>query len=166
MLIGPFVGEAMHFKVFIVAGDEMSIERGDDGFGLRPPEFHVLRIVLRREMTAIAEIDYAAEFIVPAPLPRPIQDFEREVCDMFVTAAIPCLLKQEPRCFNAMTGVYDATVECVNQLAFGADHFKQSLEFGMEEVVLNGIERSVDTLFKNRVGDDFAAVLIRIIVTE
>ena len=47
MLVGPVADESVLFEVLFVARRPIRIQRHDDGLALRPPEFHVLRIVLR-----------------------------------------------------------------------------------------------------------------------
>ena len=79
MLVGPVADELVLLEVFFVARRQIGIQRHDNRLALRPPEFHVLRIVLRRQILAVAEIDDAAKLLVPAPVPRPVENLQREL---------------------------------------------------------------------------------------
>ena len=61
------------FEVHIVAGSEIGVQRCDDGFTLWPPELHVLRIVLWRQIATVAKVDYSAKFVVTSPVVRPVE---------------------------------------------------------------------------------------------
>ena len=74
--IGPLADLLVALQIFVIARGQIGVERSDDGFALRPPELHVLRIVLRRQVFAVAEVDDSAKFLVPSPVPRPIEDGE------------------------------------------------------------------------------------------
>ena len=67
--IGPLADALMTIEIFVVARYEERIERRNDSLGLRPPELHVLRIVLYWQVAAVAEVDDAAILLVPSPVP-------------------------------------------------------------------------------------------------
>ena len=67
--ISPLADALVAIEILLVASTEISIERADDSLALRPPELHVLRIVLRRQVLAVAEVDDAAVLLVPSPVP-------------------------------------------------------------------------------------------------
>ena len=46
----------------------------DDGFVVRPPEFHVMQVFLYRQAAQIPEVEQPAEFFVPATDPLPVGD--------------------------------------------------------------------------------------------
>ena len=72
--IRVFVYLLVHFQVFGIACGFIGIQRGDDGFALWPPELHVVPILLGREVFAILEIVDSAVRLIPAPVPRPVED--------------------------------------------------------------------------------------------
>ena len=62
-----------HRAYFVVAGQLVGQQRGDDRFVLRPPEFHVVPVLLDRHAVDVAEIEHPAVLLVPAALPHPVE---------------------------------------------------------------------------------------------
>ena len=77
--ICPLADLTVAVEILVVARCQVSIQRGDDRLALRPPELHVQRIVLRRQVLAVAEVDDASVFLVPSPVPRPVEDGQSRV---------------------------------------------------------------------------------------
>ena len=69
----PFAYLLVPDEVLVIASCLVGIECCDDSLGLWPPELHVLRVVLRWQVAAVAEVDDAAILLVPAPFPRPVK---------------------------------------------------------------------------------------------
>ena len=44
--IGPLADLLVALQIFVIARGQIGVERSNDGFALRPPKLHVLRIVL------------------------------------------------------------------------------------------------------------------------
>ena len=117
--VGPIANELMALAVFLVASGQVCIERTDDGFALWPPELHVLRIVLRRQVLAVAEVD-ATILLVPSPVPRPVEDLQGKLRQVFIPSTELRFLQNEPSRLDAMTRI-DGTREIgVNKLSIGS----------------------------------------------
>ena len=138
MGISPITDLLMHLKIFFILGSLISIQSGNDGFGLRPPELHVLRIVLNREVAAIAEIDDATILFVPAPVPRPFQYLKGHLYQFLIPTTMTGFFHNEPRGFDAMTGINNTAVTGVDKLTFRPHHLEHCLELGMHEIAANG----------------------------
>ena len=64
----------MHFEIFGVASRLVGVKRSDNRLALWPPKLHVVPILLGREVFAILEIVDSAVRLIPAPVPRPVED--------------------------------------------------------------------------------------------
>lgn len=116
MGISPVADLPVHSKIFFIMSRLIGIKSSNNRFGLRPPEFHILRIILRREMTAIPEINYASIFFVPAPFPRPIKNLQRHLHQLLIPITKAGFLQNEPRSLDAMPRIDDPTVASINKL--------------------------------------------------
>lgn len=59
--------------VFQVAGELIREQRGNESFIVRPPELHVMPVLLHGLVVDVSEIQNAAKLRVPTPRPHPVE---------------------------------------------------------------------------------------------
>ncbi len=134
----------MHGRVLGVAGEMIGEQRGDNGLVVRPPEFHVVPILLHGQPLHIAEVEEPAILRVPAPRPHPLEDGLAQGAQACVVAAHARLLQDEPGRLDGMAGVEHAAIEVIEELAVGADRLQHGAQVRLHEIALDLVDTAVD----------------------
>lgn len=140
---GPVAELVVPVEVFFVAGLVVGHEGGDEGFVVRPPEFHVVPVFLDGFLIEVAEVVEAAVFGVPAAVPHPVEHVAADLAEGGVVA-VGGFLKDEPCGFDGVAGVELAAVEVVDDGAIWGDGFHDCLEVGFDEEADDVVEAAVD----------------------
>ena len=153
MGIGPVADLLMHLQIFFIARGLISIQSGNNGLCLRPPELHILRIILGRKILAITEINDTAIFFVPSPVPGPVKDSQCHIHQFFIPIAVLGLFQNKPGRLDAVSRIDGATVDRIDKFSVRTYHFKQCLEFRMHEISTQCLDGTVYLLCQQRVVD-------------
>ena len=132
--VSVFVDQFVHFEVFRVACRFISIQRGDDGFALRPPELHVVPVFLLRTVLAIPEIGDSAMCFVPAPFPGPVQDREPHLLQLRVPVPVLGFFEDEPCRFDGMARIDGPAGNRIDKFAVRPDRFEDGLKLRLHEI--------------------------------
>lgn len=73
MFESPVIDLFVYIEILFISGKFVSIQRSDNCLALRPPEFHILSIILTRQPLAVTEIDNSAILFIPTPLELPVK---------------------------------------------------------------------------------------------
>ena len=74
----PLMNLLVPAQIFVVARERPGQQRGNNGFAVRPPEFHVVPILLDWQPAQVAKIEDAALLFIPAALPHPVENRQPE----------------------------------------------------------------------------------------
>ena len=129
MLVGPLVSLLVDFEVFLIPCNEIGIKGCDDGLALRPPELHILGVVLRREVSAVAEVDDAAVLLVPTPFVVPVENLHAEFAHCLRVWIERSRIHKEPGCLDAVARIDDAAGDGIDELALFVHAFEYSVIF-------------------------------------
>ena len=132
--IRVFVYLLVHFQVFGIACGFIGIQRGDDGFALRPPELHVVPVFLLRTVLAIPKIGDSTVCFVPTPFPGPVQDREPYLLQLRVPVPVLGLFEDEPCRFDGMARIDGPAGNRIDKFAVRPDRFEDGLKLRLHEI--------------------------------
>lgn len=104
VLVGPVVDLTVPVRVLFVSGQCIGKQSRDDRFVLRPPEFHIVPILLNGQTVDIDEVPHAAVLTVPTTFPHPIEHLAAGV-DQNIVAPQLSFFHDEPRALNRVAGI-------------------------------------------------------------
>ena len=142
----PVVNLPVPRRVLLIPGQLVGQQRRDDRLVLRPPELHVLPVLLHGQAFDVAEVEDAAKLVVPAALPHPVEHRRARLDEFGVTAAVFRLVQDEPRRLDGVPGREHPPVEVVDHLAVRTDRFHDGLVLGLHEVAADLVDRAIDVL--------------------
>ena len=151
-----FINHPVHFKVFLVAGSFIGIKCGDDGFALRPPEFHIVPVFLLRKVLAVFEISDSTVCFVPAPFPGPVEDSQSHFFQFRVPVAVLGFFQDEPGCLDRMARIDGSSGDGVDEFAIRSDCFEDCFEFRLHEVAAEFADGLVYLFCQYFIVDSFA----------
>lgn len=154
--ISPSINFLVLFNIFWIIASQESIKRSNDGLILWPPEFHVMPILLLRQILAVLEIGDATVLLVITPFPRPIINSQSHFFKLWIPFSITSFFKNKPSSFDGVTRIDASSGIGVDKLTILTDHFEHTLELRFHEVLLQVGERSIDLLRDKGILDGLA----------
>ena len=121
---------------------------------MRPPELHILRIVLRREVFAILEVDDTAILLIPTPLPRPVENAECHLIEVITVGTSLGTLHDEPSRLNAMSRIDHTSGNRINQATIRSHTLQQCLKLRVHKVMFDVVERALHLRIEVGMRDD------------
>jgi hypothetical protein len=97
-------------RAFQVAGHLEGKQGGDDRLVVWPPELHILPVLLQGLAVQIPEVEEAAELLVPAAPPHPVEHRQADPLPGRVPAQAR-FMEDKPGCLDGVAGIEDAPVE-------------------------------------------------------
>ena len=140
----PIVHQLVHGGVFFLAGQGQGEQRSDDGLVVRPPEFHIVPILLHRLVVHISKIKQPTVLAVPAPCHHPVQNLATGTDQVWIVAAELGLPQDKPGALDRMAGVECATVKVIDDRAVRRDHLHHALDLRLHEVSADLLDGVVD----------------------
>src|SRR5690242_19931551 len=107
----------MPFFIFLIPGNDVGQKRGNDGFILRPPEFHVLPVFLNGFIKYITEIQDSAMFLIPTSFPHIIKHFATQFNKVRIVIPVSCFMQNKPRTFYCMSRIQGSPINMINDAA-------------------------------------------------
>lgn len=144
MLVGPIMDHLMPSRVLRVARELVSEQSGDDRFILRPPELHVMPVLLDRQPVDINKVQDAAVFFVPASLPHPIEHLATDANE-FVVLAQFAFVHDEPCTFDRVTWIEHAAIEMIDHFTWDT-YESRDAPFKRDRSMM-ALENEVDIVF-------------------
>jgi hypothetical protein len=117
MLEAPVMHLLVPARVFGVAGQPPRQHGGDERLVVRPPEFHVMPVLGHGPAAQIAEIEQAAELLIPAARPHPVQDGATQLNELVVSALLG-FAQDEPGAFQRVPWIQRAPLTGSSRVAW------------------------------------------------
>lgn len=143
VLVAPSVNGVVPGSIVGLASQEVGEECGDDGFIVGPPELHVVPIFLAGSVMEIAKIEQAAELLIPATFPHPVEHLAAEGYPAWFVAE-PAFAEDEPCTFDSVTGIEGSSIDMVDDRSIFGDVFEDDLLFGIDEVAFDFFDAAID----------------------
>ena len=150
MFESPVIDLFVYIEILFISGKFVSIQRSDNCLALRPPEFHILSIILTRQPLAVTEIDNSAILFIPTPFELPVKNSEAKFLEVFIAQSFVCL-HQEPGGFDSVPRVNDASLASVNQTSIRSCALQNALILRMHKIVFDFVNGIPNLLFKHRI---------------
>ena len=113
--VGIVVHQTMPLSITIFPRHLVSQQGGSDGLAVRPPELHVVPVLLDRFAMHINEVEKPAVFLVPSPLPHVIKHAATEGREPCVSSSPLRLVQDEPGRLDGVPGIEGPPVHMIAQ---------------------------------------------------
>ena len=130
---GIFVNAFKPFQTFFVAGELIALEHGDERFDVNPPKLLVPFELLTGMAQTIHKVENATVLLVPTIFGLVERD-AYSLFNEFGTVQAFAKVHDEPHGLDGMTGVEQAAVEAVNEVAVGVEVLYNQAKIGRAHV--------------------------------
>lgn len=140
--VRPIVHELISSRMPCIASEIIGQKCSDDCLIVRPPEFHVVAVLLWWLSIEIAEGVQAAKLLVPPTLPHQINDLNAKINERLIAAMAP-FFEDEPPCFDGMARIQETPIEVIHNLAVMRNRLHDGTEFGLEEIAADLLDAPI-----------------------
>lgn len=143
MLVRPIMNHCVPGGILGIARELIRQQRRDDGFVLRPPEFHVVPILLAGQSIDIHKRKHATMHAIPSTQQHPIEHLTSGLNQGLIATKLS-FQHDEPSALDGVPGIQASAVEVIEALSIDADRFHDAFDVVVDVVATNDVDAAID----------------------